>query len=148
MPKNYAVLLIISVFTWVGFLGGISFLEAWLKFRAPGVTLPIGLGIGKLVFGALNKIELILATLISIGIFKMNDFSLSSHFPILLVMGCLLIQTFYLLPVLDARADAIIAGTPPPASKAHIIYIIGEVLKMIGLLWFGISFLRNALKTY
>lgn len=147
MPKNYVILIIISIFTWVGFLGGISFLEAWLKFRAPGVTLPIGLGIGKLVFGALNKIELIFAMLISIGIFKLNNFSLSTHFPMLLVIGCLLIQTFYLLPILDARAAAIISGTTPPASKAHIFYIIGEVLKMIGLLWFGILFLRAALKT-
>lgn len=30
-------------------------MEAWLKFRAPGITLPLGLGIGKLVFNALNK---------------------------------------------------------------------------------------------
>lgn len=146
MPRNYVVLIIMSIFIWVGFLGGISFLEAWLKFRAPGVTLPIGLGIGKLVFGALNKIELILAILISIGIFRLGNFSFSAYFPLLLVIGCLLIQTFYLLPVLDARADAIINGTPPPPSKAHLFYIVGEVLKMIGLLWFGIPFLRNALK--
>jgi len=146
MSKNYIVLLVMSVFIWVGLLGGISFLEAWLKFRAPGVTLPIGLGIGKLVFGALNKLELILAILIIFGIFQLKNFSLSTHAPILLVFGCLLIQTFYLLPVLDVRADAIINGTTPPASKAHIFYIVGEVLKMIGLLWFGIPFLRNAIK--
>lgn len=41
--------------TWIGFVCAISFLEAWLQFQTPGVTLPIGLGIGKLVFGALNK---------------------------------------------------------------------------------------------
>ena len=43
------------VFLWIGFVGAISFMEAWLKFKAPGVTMPIGLGIGKLVFNALNK---------------------------------------------------------------------------------------------
>ena len=42
------------LFTWIGFVCAISFLEAWLKFRAPGVTVPIGLGIGRLVFGALK----------------------------------------------------------------------------------------------
>ena len=36
-------------FIWLGFVGAISFMEAWLKFCAPGVTRPIGLGIGKKV---------------------------------------------------------------------------------------------------
>jgi uncharacterized membrane protein (DUF485 family) len=42
---------LICVFLCIGFVGAISFMEAWIKFRAPGVTLSIGLGIGKLVFG-------------------------------------------------------------------------------------------------
>lgn len=36
----------------------ISFLEAPLKFRAPGITVPLGLGIGRLVFQAFNAVEL------------------------------------------------------------------------------------------
>ena len=39
-----------GVFLWIGFVSAISFMEAWLKFRAPGVTLTLGLGIGRLVF--------------------------------------------------------------------------------------------------
>ena len=39
----------------------VSFLEAPLKFRAPGVTLPIGLAVGRLVFRALNRAEAYLA---------------------------------------------------------------------------------------
>jgi hypothetical protein len=37
-------------FVWLGMVLAISFLEAPLKFRAPGVTIPVGLGIGRLVF--------------------------------------------------------------------------------------------------
>src|SRR5690242_7281186 len=48
-------------FVWLGMILAISFLEAPLKFRAPGVTLPIGLGIGRLVFRALNGAEIVLA---------------------------------------------------------------------------------------
>src|SRR6185312_11843169 len=48
-------------FTWLGMVLGISFLEAPLKFRAPGVTLQLGLGIGRLVFAALNRAEVVLA---------------------------------------------------------------------------------------
>ena len=44
-------------FLWLGMVLAISFVEAPLKFRAPGVTLPIGLGIGRLVFRALNAVE-------------------------------------------------------------------------------------------
>jgi hypothetical protein len=39
----------------------ISFMEAPLKFRAPDVTLRIGLGIGRLIFRALNNVEAIFA---------------------------------------------------------------------------------------
>ena len=49
------------IFTWLGMVIAISFIEAPLKFRAPGVTLPIGLGIGRLVFRALNTTEAILS---------------------------------------------------------------------------------------
>jgi hypothetical protein len=42
------------VFVWLGMVLAISFLEAPLKFRAPNVTLQIGLGIGRLVFRALT----------------------------------------------------------------------------------------------
>jgi hypothetical protein len=42
----------------------ISFIETPLKFRAPGVTLQIGLGIGRLVFRALNACELALAAVV------------------------------------------------------------------------------------
>jgi hypothetical protein len=48
------------IFVWLGMVLAISFLEAPLKFRAPGVTLSIGLGIGRLVFRALNAAEVAL----------------------------------------------------------------------------------------
>ena len=52
------------VFVWLGMVLAISFLEAPLKFRAPNVTLQIGLGIGRLVFRALNTVEVVLAIVI------------------------------------------------------------------------------------
>ena len=41
-------------FVWLGMVLAISFIEAPLKFTAPGVDLRIGLGIGRIVFRALN----------------------------------------------------------------------------------------------
>ncbi len=52
------------VFVWLGMVLAISFLEAPLKFRAPNVTLQIGLGIGRLVFRALNAVEVAFAIVI------------------------------------------------------------------------------------
>ena len=56
-------------FVWLGMVIAISFLEAPLKFRAPGVTLQIGLNIGRLVFRALNIAELLLALALAIAVF-------------------------------------------------------------------------------
>lgn len=46
---------------WLGIVIAISFPEAPLKIRAPDVTLPIGLGNGRLVFRALSIAEPLLA---------------------------------------------------------------------------------------
>jgi hypothetical protein len=54
-------------FVWLGMVLAISFLEAPLKFRAPGITLPLGLGIGRLIFRALNLAEIGLAALLTIA---------------------------------------------------------------------------------
>lgn len=61
------ILALPSIFLWIGFVCAISFMEAWVKFRAPGVTLPLGLGIGSLVFKALNKAEWVFAILMAVG---------------------------------------------------------------------------------
>src|SRR5699024_12458385 len=39
---------------WIGLIIGISFIAAPLKFTAPGITIPLGLGIGRRVFLAMN----------------------------------------------------------------------------------------------
>ncbi len=57
-------IIIASIFVWIGFVSAISFIESWLKFKAPGITIRLGLGIGKLVFNALNKIEWLFAGII------------------------------------------------------------------------------------
>lgn len=55
-------------FTWLGMLLGVSFLEAPLKFRAPGVTPQLGLGIGRVVFAALNRVEVLLTVVLALTV--------------------------------------------------------------------------------
>ena len=54
----FRVLQIAIPFVWFGAVGAISFMEAPLKFTAPNITIPLGLGIGMIVFHTLNKIEI------------------------------------------------------------------------------------------
>ena len=113
-------IMIICTFLWTGFIGAISFMEAWLKFRAPGVTMPLGLGIGKLVFNALNRVEWTFAVFIAIGIFlnRTEVTSLSILWYVITVV-ILIVQTAWLLPALDIRANAYIIGKTLPPSALH-----------------------------
>ena len=129
-------LIITTPILWLGFVLSISFMEAWLKFQAEGVTLIIGLSIGKLVFFALNKVEIFFMVILSISIFKKHwTLRIKNLINILVwIMVILLIQTFYLLPVLDQRAAMIISGKPPAASFFHFYYLFLELLKVIALI--------------
>lgn len=40
---------------------GISFLESWVKFRADLITRVVGLDVGRNVFHALNRVEIVFA---------------------------------------------------------------------------------------
>lgn len=117
---------------WIGFILAISFMEAWLKFRAPGVTRQIGLGIGRLVFTALNRVELVCCTAVFIttaiiGLWPQDSINL----PFYLATIILLVQTFYYLPKLDKRAEKIIAGANVDKSHHHTVYAVLELVKLI-----------------
>ena len=51
---------------WLGMVLAISFLEAPLKFRAEGLELRVGLAIGRIVFRALNIVEVVWAVVIAV----------------------------------------------------------------------------------
>ncbi len=128
----------VSVFLWLGFVGAISFMEAWLKFRAPGVTLSLGLGIGRLVFDALNKVEWVLAfaVLANLLFAKALVFSLKNIFyfiPLLL----LIFQSIWILPALNTRAELIIQGEKLTSSYLHFYYVGMEIVKVVCLFIFG-----------
>ncbi|MFZ1495516.1 MAG: hypothetical protein WAS72_00585, partial [Saprospiraceae bacterium] len=90
---------IIATFLWIGFVCAISFMEAWLKFKAPGITVQLGLGIGRLVFSALNKVEWILAIAILLNlILSKNIFSSIYSLLYFIPLILLIIQTIWILP--------------------------------------------------
>ncbi len=139
------IIAIAASFIWIGFVLSISFMEAWLKFRAPGINLPLGLGIGKLVFGALNKVEWTLAIIIAIVFLISNQLFLADKALLFFCMLCLLSQSFILLPKLNKRADKIIKGVKLEKTNLHFYYIGVELLKLGCLFYFGIELIHNNL---
>ena len=130
------------VFIWIGFICAISFMEAWLKFQAPGISLGLGLGIGKLVFSTMNKIEWLFAILILFYIFQLKKIWTPKNIAFFITILILSIQSFWLLPALGKRADLIIAGNLPPKSSIHFYYIGLETIKFASLSFFGIKLLN------
>jgi hypothetical protein len=131
-------------FVWLGMVLAISFLEAPLKFRAPGITLPLGLGIGRLVFRALNLAEVVLAALLTIALVMWRP---SGPGWALLAAGWLLlaVQLGVLRPRLDRRAAAVVAGRTPPPSRHHLAYIALEASKVLLLVALGATLVAAAL---
>ncbi len=127
-------------FVWLGMVLAISFLEAPLKFRAPGVTLPIGLGIGRLVFRALNTVEVAFALVIlAIGTSRPTPLRIVVAPAVAIV--ALAVQLIAVRPRLTRRSDEVLAGSDAPRSRAHYAYVGLEAVKAVALLVGGILLL-------
>ena len=142
----FSALKVAVPFVWFGMVLAISFMEAPLKFQAPDITLALGLGIGRLVFFALNKMEIVAALLLIFAFWRGRSNSRFATGLLGLVLLILLLETVWLLPVLDARAELVIAGNTPPFSGMHIVYIVFDALKLIALKMLGIATTLNALQ--
>ncbi|WP_062986560.1 hypothetical protein [Nocardia anaemiae] len=123
---------------WLGMVLAISFLEAPLKFRAPGITLPLGLGIGRLVFRALNIAETILAALLIVAILVVAP-SGAVRVWLGVAVAILAIQLLAVRPLLTRRSDRVLAGAESPRSHAHYWYVALEVFKAVSLLGLAIA---------
>jgi hypothetical protein len=116
----------------------ISFLEAPLKFRAPGINLRLGLGIGRLVFRALNLCEMLLAVVIASTLFT-HDTTVGVNAAFGAAVAALLVQTVLVRPFLARRTSSVLAGEEGPRSRLHYVYIALEVVKVIALIVLGIQ---------
>jgi hypothetical protein len=131
-----------AVFVWLGMVLAISFLEAPLKFRAPDVTLRIGLGIGRLVFRALNAAEAVLALIIVASV-AVHPPRASALALLAVAIATLAVQLIFIRPSLTRRSDAVLAGHDAPRSHAHHAYIALETVKAVALLVGGVLLLAG-----
>ncbi|WP_445190047.1 hypothetical protein ACTXG6_19000 [Pseudonocardia sp. Cha107L01] len=130
------VVRVATPFVWVGAVLAISFLETPLKFRAPGITVPLGLGIGRLVFRALNIAELALAVLLSAAMLASAPGRYATA-ALIALWVLLLCQTAVIRPRLDRRTRRVLNGERPARSPLHLGYVALELIKVAVLLVLG-----------
>ena len=122
---------------WLGMVLAISFLEAPLKFRAEGLELRVGLAIGRIVFRALNVVEIVLAIVIGVCLIIAPQSAavlvLAEMTAVILVVQLLLVR-----PRLNRRSARALAGEDQPRSRAHHTYIALEALKVVVLVALGV----------
>lgn len=125
---------------WIGMILGVSGLATPIKFQAVSLTLPVALDVGQTTFSAFNKMEWLLSIVLVASLFisRLKPTSL----PVLLTIGLVvivLLQTFWLLPALDTRVNAVIAGEVLPPSQFHNLYVVAEGLKLLALIIIGVG---------
>ena len=123
-------------FVWAGFILAISFMEAWVKFRAESLEFATGLDVGMHVFGALNMVERFFTALLLVYVFIYYTDK------IVVVTGLtiftfIVAQSGYLLPELNEHAQLIMQGMQPEKSSVHMIYVVMEVIKLVCLFVLG-----------
>lgn len=119
----------------------ISFLEAPLKFRAPGITRQLGVGIGRIVFAALNKVEVGLSALLAIAACRhylaAADRPLGIMVAAALPIAILAIQLLAIRPRLRRQSDDLVSGKRAGSqsrSQLHLAYVGCEVVKVLSLI--------------
>lgn len=134
---------------WFGMIAAISFIEAPLKFQAPGITIPLGLGIGRLVFAVLNIVE----AAILLAITLLSFWPISARIEgrrLLLWFGLILVfaaKVAGVRPPLNARTDLVLAGADPGQSPWHYIYIACDLATMVLLILLAVTAARAILRS-
>src|SRR5690606_33513170 len=130
-----ALMLAIVALIWVGMILGIPGLATPIKFHAASLTLSVAINIGQTTFAAFNKMEWLLSALLVIAILlsRLKLLSLPALLTVATV-ATVLLQSFWLLPALDERVAAVIAGEVLPPSRLHNLYVVAEGVKLLALI--------------
>jgi hypothetical protein len=125
---------------WAGVLLGVSLAEA-VKFHTPTLSRSAAFDVGRTVFHASQTLQLL-----PLGLAVA---SAAAGRVARWAWGCLaaaglalLAQTVWLFPLLDARAQTLIAGGVPVGPSPHSAYASLEVLKVLALILAAVLVLR------
>jgi hypothetical protein len=142
---------------WMTFSLAISFMEAWVKFKAPLLRKYVAVDVGRHVFCAQHAVELGLATSFWISVAKEARYS-TIYSPAIISTALYLVLAFFVGPLLYFRAkykmvrnetnvkllmteerstiDDLtkeIQGKQLPPAQWHVIYVLLDTIKVVGL---------------
>ncbi|REC47473.1 hypothetical protein [Chryseobacterium pennipullorum] len=128
--KNPLVLTAFCLMT--GVFITISFIETPLKFQVEGITLPIALGLGKLMFGVSTALQwFFLVLILGLMLISRKNYTKSDFYIMTFLFLLQASEQFWMLPVLDARVDALSSGKTLAPTALHDYFINTEIAKAI-----------------
>ena len=118
---------------WAGMVLGVAFVAVPAQFAAEGLSRPLGIDVTRQVFASFGRIEVGLAVLTLLLALVLRPGRLLWSLLGLLWLTVAL-QSLWLLPVLDARADLLLRGQEPPPGPWHGLFVASESLRLGALL--------------
>jgi uncharacterized membrane protein len=117
---------------WAGILLGVSLGET-VKFRVPTLSRTAAFDVGRTVFHVSQTLQLLpLGMALASG--AVGRLSRAAWACLAVAALALFVQTVWLFPVLDARAQTIIDGGVPVGHSTHAAYATLEVVKVLALI--------------
>ena len=132
---------------WFGMLVGVSFLATPVKFVVQDLSLATALQVGQITFAFFTKMEWgLAAALVAASAFGWARARRTRPLVLglaLALAASVIAQALWLLPALDARVVAIVAGDAPPPSSHHALYAGLEAAKALMLAVLALVALRR-----
>ncbi|HLU63123.1 MAG TPA: hypothetical protein VKY66_01215 [Protaetiibacter sp.] len=113
---------------WMGLLVALAFIETPLKFLGPGVTVPLALGIGRLVLTAAEIASAVLLLALVVVSFVRPRVGRGVIATLAALAVTLVVQVALVRPALNARTDVVLAGGDPGDSPLHLVYVAIDVV--------------------
>jgi hypothetical protein len=123
---------VVLTLLWAGIVVGISFIEAPAKFHAQTLTRAVAFDVGRTVFGVSQWVQVAVA----LGVAATAAWGRLPRWAwraLGVAAVALILQMAWIFPVLDARAEVVIAGGVPSGSSPHALYGVLELLKLLAL---------------
>lgn len=113
---------------WMGLLVALAFIETPLKFQAPGITVPLALGIGRLVLTAAEIASVVLLIALTAVTFVKPRLGRGLVVVVGAMWATLVVQMAVIRPMLNARTDIVVAGGDPGESSLHVVYVVTDAV--------------------
>ncbi|MEQ9640533.1 MAG: hypothetical protein RIM84_10975 [Alphaproteobacteria bacterium] len=117
---------------WLGIGLGVAFIATPAHFMSPHIDLAQALDVNRYTFMLQNRVEIALAVAL-LALLAWRRASVVAWVLFAVVAAIVAAQGLWLVPVLAARGEMIMAGQTPPPSSLHAIAVGAEAAKLLAL---------------